>query len=1623
MGKRHLIDELHFATELDQAATAQAPWSDWPDFCRNRLLGVIDKVFDEFSPAGATPLRLDTLEVDLGPLSSTLSAEELEKHLERVLRESLHDSLRNEGQGAVTAEEQSVPGELSEQATLEFYLQHGLPPWHTDSTAPYPFQATLLEQAKHNGQRLKTVLCSSDLALERCIRQSTDATLSELLAQLAPDAASSVATPADQAGAGESRYRTWERSFQQAFAKGSIEMPARQTVPASAAPANPQHQPATSTAAARPSSNDPPNDARRADDDTDVQSHRQHTEAASTALTCPPVEQPIRQASTSHPAETSMHAPRPHPANSTWAVGTSVERAENRLPPAAESTTTKAAQAITGQAQTASASAGTAPIINPAERQVAKPDLTKTATPAGSHLPSSIGGAANGRPTPEMAIPGQGSANQSRKATAPAHTTQVATPATLRQAANAGATEIAKLAGRRGTASTSTNSTPMPEATIPDQAPTGQSRTVSAPANTIQGASPAAQLQVAAPCLRETANPTGSLAPSSLRAALDKALTQDTSIPGQTAADQSMKAGVPADKTQSAKPTTLHRVADAGIMEIANPAENLCTPSTSVAAGSTSKQGTAILGQAFARPSLTASAPTDMAQSSKPAHRHTGSLSTSSIGTVLNSPPLPEMAIPGPTPAKQSRKVAKPVDTMHTVNPATLHQAADAGIVDVASPTRSPGTSPTHTIADSTSTLKTAIPGEIFTNQSSKAATSEDMQQDNRQQPLHQAAETSLAEMTASARSLSPSSSAAAFDREPRPAITIPGQTSAGQSRNEAAPADTIQAANPTRLRPVTDAGVTEIAIPNEHPGTAAIDSVPASETAIPKQASRELSRTASAPAKQMQDTRQDILLQVAESKQTETVIPDKSPTPSFTGSAANRSPMPETAISAHVSISQLPPASALGDATPSTTPGVSHQAADVGVTERSIPNDGPDTSADSAPSPKTAIFGQTSAGPSLTASASTEAMRNAAKTSLTETTIPTGCLAPSGSATFTNSALVSAKAIPKQAIAGQARRLSMPESALPTAIPSALLQAAETRSTEPFSPLMTLGRSSAGTTADRQAAHENPITGQLPMPSRPASTARRSGPTATVARPAGTTLPGDAPHNSSSELPRRRTTSLEPPIPDQTTGLTPPSTADACGQPDSGDGAAAPPREEEDKALSTEPGMPPTSHVRPIASDVSGMPEAAEQSTTYWRSQVLARVHGEFARAIERHARQAANPARYYRRLLTALAADAPIDPAAFAAQSDDPGNKHGTPASGTTAGRKNMANDAPEAPAEPRAPSLFAADRIAPLLASGSTTLGLVVQPLLTDPGKLSGLLEIWPDELFGRVFAQLRPPDFERLLPYAEAMSEACPSISGDHKRRLKWQALADALFPRPRYGATADFVVAYAERLAAASTEVENFRAVLCANLTGNPDRQRVEQYLRYWLLGSRAPLLPAAPAEINPAAIVPGSGLVIGNAGQVLAAPYLPRLFDMLGLLDKGRFAGPAEARRACHLLQFMVDPQSEAAEHQLLLNKLLCGLDMRQPLDAGIAVSDSEKALIEGLLQGIISNWGALGSTSIAGLREAFLQRPGALAYRDEAWQLKVEKKTLDILMERLPWSVSIIRHSWMKQAVMVEWL
>lgn len=161
---------------------------------------------------------------------------------------------------------------------------------------------------------------------------------------------------------------------------------------------------------------------------------------------------------------------------------------------------------------------------------------------------------------------------------------------------------------------------------------------------------------------------------------------------------------------------------------------------------------------------------------------------------------------------------------------------------------------------------------------------------------------------------------------------------------------------------------------------------------------------------------------------------------------------------------------------------------------------------------------------------------------------------------------------------------------------------------------------------------------------------------------------------------------------------------------------------------------------------------------------------------------------------------------------------------------------------------------------------------------------------------------------------------------------------------------------------------------------------------------------------------------VANAGMVLAAPYITHLFALLKLTEQGRFVDPKAAERAVHLLQFMVDKRTATPEYQLVLNKLLCGVKTGTPIVAGIDITDHERETVESLLQGMIVNWGALGSTSIDGLRVSFLQRPGWLRRQEDGWHLQVEKRAYDMLLDRLPWSFSMIRHGWMPALLRVDW-
>lgn len=230
--------------------------------------------------------------------------------------------------------------------------------------------------------------------------------------------------------------------------------------------------------------------------------------------------------------------------------------------------------------------------------------------------------------------------------------------------------------------------------------------------------------------------------------------------------------------------------------------------------------------------------------------------------------------------------------------------------------------------------------------------------------------------------------------------------------------------------------------------------------------------------------------------------------------------------------------------------------------------------------------------------------------------------------------------------------------------------------------------------------------------------------------------------------------------------------------------------------------------------------------------------------------------------------------------------------------------------------------------------------------------------------------------------------------------------------------------------------------------GGPDALSAELARLSGLAGATprqaaTPAVPPDPAEMRPTAPTrphpgppsdrpvraadterpeTGGPIYILNAGLVLAAPYLPRLLAMFGLTANGAFVDPAAQARAAHIMQFMVDESVSSPEYRLVLNKLLCGLRTGKPIPPEISISETERETVESLLAAIVQNWGALGNTSIAGLRAAFLQREGWLRLRDGAWRLEVLPKPYDMLLDRLPWSFSVVKYAWMERPVHVDW-
>lgn len=290
--------------------------------------------------------------------------------------------------------------------------------------------------------------------------------------------------------------------------------------------------------------------------------------------------------------------------------------------------------------------------------------------------------------------------------------------------------------------------------------------------------------------------------------------------------------------------------------------------------------------------------------------------------------------------------------------------------------------------------------------------------------------------------------------------------------------------------------------------------------------------------------------------------------------------------------------------------------------------------------------------------------------------------------------------------------------------------------------------------------------------------------------------------------------------------------------------------------------------------------------------------------------------------------------------------------------------------------------------------------------------------PPHLLARLLAALGPNEAKALSAAGASLRDSIRAGGGRLSDEALWEAqLAAALAPD---GAG---VARLLDRLLPASSA--NAAWARAAEVARGPLAAAIEE--RAAARARRKPPPPPDEPRRRLAAEADGDLIAVRNAGLALTSPFLPQLFTALELVARdssGKLAwrGPERAGRAVHILQYLVDGRCDAPEPKLALNKLLCGIEPAWPALPGIVMTEFERSTCESMLGAMIANWPMLSGSSVAALQETFLQREGRISRLETGWKLDVERKVLDVLVDSVPWSFSMIFHPWMKDPLSVSW-
>jgi len=181
--------------------------------------------------------------------------------------------------------------------------------------------------------------------------------------------------------------------------------------------------------------------------------------------------------------------------------------------------------------------------------------------------------------------------------------------------------------------------------------------------------------------------------------------------------------------------------------------------------------------------------------------------------------------------------------------------------------------------------------------------------------------------------------------------------------------------------------------------------------------------------------------------------------------------------------------------------------------------------------------------------------------------------------------------------------------------------------------------------------------------------------------------------------------------------------------------------------------------------------------------------------------------------------------------------------------------------------------------------------------------------------------------------------------------------------------------------------------------------------------------PALPEEpLFSEADVDEEGTYIPHAGVILLHPFLSTCFSRLHWWGEGAFVDEDARQKAVFLMHYLATGRREAPEYELVLPKVLCGYSPEATMKGSIILTEEEYVEADEMLEMVLVRWDKLKGTSVEGLREVFLQRDGKLLRRNDRLTLLVESHSIDLLLDFLPWGLSIVKLPWLPEIIYVEW-